>query len=69
MKLKSATIFTGIYHIHYDIVHLSSVRHRVSFSIRFSVKVVSKNSANGLPINIQRTESTSAVIDTVMLSC
>ena len=33
MKLKSATIFTGIYVIHYDIVHLASVRNRVSFSI------------------------------------
>ena len=30
MKLKSATIFTGIYLIQYDIVHLTSVRHRVS---------------------------------------
>jgi len=29
MKLKSATIFTGIYHIHYDIVHLVSAHHRV----------------------------------------
>jgi len=26
MKLKSATIFTGIYLIHYDIVHLVSAR-------------------------------------------
>jgi len=33
MKWKSATIFTGIYLIHCDIVHLASVRHRVSFSI------------------------------------
>jgi len=33
MKLESATIFTGIYPIHYDIVHLVSMRHRVSFSI------------------------------------
>jgi len=33
MKLKSTTLFTGIYLIHYDIVHLASVRHRVSFSI------------------------------------
>ena len=33
MKLKSATIFTAIYLIHYDIVHLASARHRVSLSI------------------------------------
>jgi len=33
MKLKSAAIFTGIYLICYDIVHLASARHRVSFSI------------------------------------
>jgi len=30
MKLKSSTIFTGIYLIPYDIVHLVSARHRVS---------------------------------------
>jgi len=33
MKLKSAAIFTGIYLIRYDIVHLASARHRVLFSI------------------------------------
>ena len=27
MKLKSAMIFTGIYLIHYNIVHLARVRH------------------------------------------
>jgi len=32
-----------------------------------NTKVASKYSANGLPINIQRTESTSAVFVTVML--
>ena len=40
MKWKSATIFTGIYHIHYDIVHLSSVRHRVSFLIHTPISDV-----------------------------
>ena len=33
MKLKSATIFTEIYLIHYDIVHLVIAHYRVSFSI------------------------------------
>jgi len=33
MKLKSTTIFTRINLIHYDIVHLASMRHRVLFSI------------------------------------
>jgi len=73
MKLKSATIFPGIYHIHYDIVHLASVRDSLVLDTHAnqwcSVNVASKNSANGLPINIQRTESTSAVYDTLMLSC
>jgi len=43
---------------------------RVSFSIHkpISVKIASKNSVNGLPINIQRTESTTAVFVTLMLS-
>ena len=70
MKLKSTAIFTGIYFIPYDIVHLIwHVRVIVSFSIKWSsVKVASKNSANGLPINIQRTESTTAVFVTLMLS-
>ena len=46
MKLKSAAIFTGIYLIRYDIVHLASARDRVSFSIQAnqwsSVMVASK---------------------------
>jgi len=40
MKLKRATIFTGIYIIHYDIVHLASVRHRVTFSIHTPISDV-----------------------------
>jgi len=49
MKLKSMAIFTGIYLIRYDIVHLASACHRVSFSIhkpisdrvsRFLLKIV-----------------------------
>ena len=62
MKLKSTTIFTRIYLIHYNIVHLASAHHRALFSIHkpISVKVASTNSTNGLLINIQRTESTSA---------
>jgi len=33
MYLKGEAMFTGIYLIRHDIVHLASVRHRVSFSI------------------------------------
>ena len=33
MKLKSTTIFTRIYLIHYNIVHLASAHHRALFSI------------------------------------
>ena len=40
MKMKNATIFNGINHIHYDIVHLASVRHRVSFSIHTPISDV-----------------------------
>jgi len=58
----------------YHVIHLASARHRAWFSIHKSISDrvsrlhASKNRANGLPINIQRTESTSAVFDTVMLS-
>jgi len=74
MKLKRATIFTGIYLIHYDIYHLASVRHRVSFSIHTPIsdlvsRLLLKIAQTDCQENIQRTESTSAVFDTVMLSC
>jgi len=67
MKLKSAAIFT----LSVTTLFIWQVRViRVSFSIHkpISVKIASKNSVNGLPINIQRTESTTAVFVTLMLS-
>ena len=60
MKLKCEAKFTGIYLIRYDIVHLVSAGHRVSFSIHMPI------SDRVSRINIQRTESTAAVFVTVM---
>jgi len=66
MKLKSATIFTGICLIQ-TTLFIRQVRDTQANQWS-RVKVASQNSANRLPINIQRTESTSAVFVIVMLS-
>jgi len=66
--LKCATGFTLVYLIYYEIVNLTSARHRASFSKHkpISDRVAAPVSV-GLPVIISHTQNTTQVVDSMMV--